>query len=199
ITHSAALVASNQHATISGRGGAGAADALVVAATSAKMGRGTFVSALMSVATRHDVPQSQGEDAQIEPQRPILDVIEIILYPLAKIAAATQIVHLRPSGDACLDHVLLHVPGDLLSEAGHEFRPFRPWSHQRHLAGEDVEQLRELVDTEASQPCSEACGSAVAAMRPHRPAALLCVHPHRAELEHGKRAAVPGDALLQIQ
>src|SRR5215467_7852960 len=149
MTHSAMLVASRHHATITGRGDAGAAAALVVAAISAKIERGAFSSALMCVATRHDVPHRQGKNAQVEPQRPILDVIEVVLYPLAEIAAAAQIVDLRPSGDACLDHVLLHVPWNLLAEAGDEFRPFRSGAHQRHLAGQNVEQLWQLVETEA--------------------------------------------------
>src|SRR5262249_61504519 len=63
------------------------------------------VRVLVRVATGHDVPQGESENAQVEPQRPVVDVIEVILYPLAEIAAPAQVVDLRPAGDPRLDHV----------------------------------------------------------------------------------------------
>src|SRR6266853_2670444 len=106
---------------------------------------------LISIAAAKDVPDSQGEDTQIEPQRPVVDVVQIVLYPLAQVAAAAQIVDLCPTRDPRLHHVLLHVAWNLLPELGDEFGTLRPWTDQRHVAVQDIEKLRKLVEAVASK------------------------------------------------
>src|SRR4029453_16974156 len=75
------------------------------------------------VVALQDMPKRQHQDAQVEPQRPVVDVVEVVLYPLLEIAVPTQVVDLRPTGDSCLDQMLLHVAGDLLAKTLDEFGP----------------------------------------------------------------------------
>jgi len=72
------------------------------------------------------VPQSEREDPQIEPQRPLVDVVEVVLYPLRKGVVAAQIVYLRLTRDARLREALLHVAPNRLQELFDETGPARP-------------------------------------------------------------------------
>ena len=53
-------------------------------------------------------------------QRPVLDVLEVVLDALLERGVAAQAVDLRPAGDARLDHVAVHVVRDALPELLHE-------------------------------------------------------------------------------
>src|SRR6266542_5672996 len=152
----------------------------------------------MGVAARQDVPQRERENAHVEPRRPVVDVIQVVLYPLLEIGVAAQIVHLCPTGDARLDQVLLHVAGDLLPEALDEFRPLRPRSHKRHLATKHVDELRQLVEAVSAQERAESRRTLFALTRPYRAGIGFGAPRHRAELEHREALAVPRDALLPI-
>src|SRR3984893_4192080 len=110
---------------------------------------------LISIAAAKDVPDGQGENTQIEPHRPVVDVVQIVLYPLAQVAAAAQIVHLRPTRDPRFHHVLLHVAWNLLPELGDELGTLGPWTDQRHAAVEHIEKLRKLVEAVASKQRAE--------------------------------------------
>ncbi len=132
----------------------------------------------------------------------------------------------------CVSHGKAAATGDL-PEAGHprEDREARvvlrreqldfPGQHgsrpdQRHLAQQDVDQLRELVEARAAQPPSEWCHPGVVGqlvrcgrvpirrvgrVGPHRGDVLavdgvVVVHGHGAELQHRERDAVTADAHL---
>src|SRR6185437_1639448 len=69
------------------------------------------------VATPENVDHRQRNDAQVEPQRPVLDVVEVALNALVQVRVAAKIVDLRTPGDPGLHQVLLHVAGDFLLEA----------------------------------------------------------------------------------
>src|SRR5664279_5578281 len=93
----------------------------------------------MRVAAGQDVPKGPAEDAQVEHQRPVVDVVEVIFYTAGEVAVAAQVVDLGPAGDAGLDQVFLHVARDLAPELLDEFRTLGTGSDQRHVALQDVE------------------------------------------------------------
>src|SRR4029453_6524950 len=97
------------------------------------------------------MPKRQHQDSQIEPQRPVVDVIEVVLYPLLETTVPTQIVDLPPTGDACLPQMLLHVARDLLAKTLDEFGPLGTGTDERHLAFQNIDQLRQFVEARASQ------------------------------------------------
>ena len=78
------------------------------------------------------------QDAQVKPDRPIADVIQVILYAQRVVSTVAAAVHLPPAGHT-LGHgealaVLWLVPFDHPGEFG-------PWSYQAHVALEHVEEL----------------------------------------------------------
>src|SRR6266567_2153328 len=145
------------------------------------------------------VSDRERENAQVEPHRPVIDVIQVVLYPLAQVAAPAQIVDLRPARDPSFYHVLLHVARDLLAEARDELGPFGARPDKRHLAPEHVEKLRKLVEAQPAQQSAEPCGSRIVLARPHRAARVLGADGHRAELEHREATPVPRHPLLTIE
>src|SRR5258708_16633786 len=100
-------------------------------------------------------PDRHQQNLEVEPDRPIVDIFQIVgdaLAGLQEIAdLAAQAMHLRPPGDARL----YPVPGEIVADRlvvelvsrahGDDMRP-RP--DDRHLAAYDVDELRQLVEAE---------------------------------------------------
>ena len=55
----------------------------------------------------------------------MLNVMKIVLDPLAQIGITTPAVYLRPAGDTRRDDMFFHVIRDLIFELFHEDRTFR--------------------------------------------------------------------------
>src|SRR5258706_15474116 len=86
------------------------------------------------VAALQDVPKRQPENAQVEPERPVVDVEQVVFYTARNVGVAAQVVDLRPAGNAALDQMLLHVAGNALPELLDKLRPLGPRADERHLA-----------------------------------------------------------------
>src|SRR5690242_5269247 len=71
-------------------------------------------------------PQRHEQNSQIQPRRPVRDVVEIVLNTLAKRGIAAPAVDLGPTGDARFHRVTRVVAGDRLDELADEHRPLRP-------------------------------------------------------------------------
>ena len=67
--------------------------------------------------------QGQPHDLEVEPQRPVLDVVEVVLDALLDRGVAAPAVDLRPAGEAGLHLVAQHVLRDPLLELLDEERP----------------------------------------------------------------------------
>src|SRR6267142_1782776 len=80
--------------------------------------------------------EGEPHDLQIEPHRPVLDVIQVVLDPLFDRRVAAPAVHLRPAGDARLHLVAQHVLRDSVLELGDEVRALRTRTDDRHLAAQ---------------------------------------------------------------
>jgi len=93
--------------------------------------------------------EGQQQDLQIEPEGPVLDVINVVLDPLFQCAASAQAVHLRPAGHPRLDQMAWEIMGN---------RPGQPVTW-RGRSGADrsgssrhgnVPELRQLIDIPAA-------------------------------------------------
>src|SRR5262249_47414088 len=62
------------------------------------------------------MPERHPQDVQVEPGRPVRDVVEVVLDALAEGGVAAPAVDLGPASDAGLDAVAGHVVGDRLAE-----------------------------------------------------------------------------------
>src|SRR5215211_7899196 len=74
--------------------------------------------ALMRVAVRPAGESGQEQDAHVQPQRPVVDVIEVVFDSAAHlvvgIGLAPQSIDLGPAGDSRLDVVAAGIEGNLL-------------------------------------------------------------------------------------
>ena len=72
-----------------------------------------------------------------------------------------------------------------------------PRPDQRHVTGEDVDELGQLVHLEAADPVADPGDAGVGTHREQ--AILLGAHPHAAELEHREEAPAPAHPALAVE
>ena len=103
------------------------------------------------------------EDAQVEPQRGVLEVPDVELDPLGP-RQRRAAVDLRPAGQAGPDGEPLPLAVRVVVDLDLQRRA-RP--DQRHLAAQDVDQVRQLVDRRAAQERADARDPRVALVDRH--------------------------------
>src|SRR5215218_3826746 len=146
------------------------------------------------------------DDLQVEPERPVLDVVVVPLDPVVERGLPAQPLHLRPAGQTGLDAMAVAVAVDVLLEGADEVRALRARPDDRHVAAQDVEELRQLVERQAAHDLADARAAVVALDAAGGEARLRHEllgggrrDPHRAELEHVELAAVETDAALAVE
>ena len=97
----------------------------------------------------------QPHDLEVERDRPVLDVVEVVLDALLDRRVAAPAVDLRPAGQARAHLVAQHVLRDPLLELVDEERPLGPRADERHVAAQHVPELRQLVDVGAPQQAAD--------------------------------------------
>ncbi len=83
-------------------------------------------------------------------------MLDALAYLLVAIDLAAAAVNLRPAGDARPDVVAPRIERDALLVFMIVRQRERPRADQRHVAGEDIEELRNLVDVPAPQEAADA-------------------------------------------
>ena len=94
------------------------------------------------LAVAPEAQECQPDDLEVEGQRPVVDVVEVVGDALADRGLAAEVVDLGPAGDAGPDAVAGHVLRVALAEAGDELGSLGARADERHLAPEDVPELR---------------------------------------------------------
>src|SRR5216117_54629 len=148
------------------------------------------------VAVAETGPEGQEEDLQVEAEAPALDVVELVFDPFLDRGLASPAVDLRPARDARLHLVTEHVPGHPPPELLDEARALGARADEAHFTAQDVPELGQLVEAEASEEGPEARAPRIVRPRPDGPGLALGVHAHRAELEHAEALAVQAHPLL---
>src|SRR5882672_7752481 len=143
------------------------------------------------------------EDLEIQPQRPVLDVVEIQLQPLGE-------RELAPSGDLPqAGETRLHAEAlalDALVEEIHVPQRHGARPDEAHLTGQHVEELRKLVEAAATQEAARSrdprvVGDLEDGARGLAQVLELRLSPagvfhHRPELHHPEAPLVEADPLL---
>src|SRR6266702_8498702 len=142
--------------------------------------------ASVRVAAHEAFPESQANDLDVEPEAPVLHVVQIELdaahHLFDAVGFAAIAVDLRPPGDARLDPVAVHVALHQILVDVVVFERMRTRTHHRHLAAQHVDELRQLVEAGAPQERADRGDARVAARGLGDLAGLFLVHPHRTEL-----------------
>src|SRR5499425_1429941 len=103
------------------------------------------------VAVEENAADRHGDDLEVEPEGPSLDVLDVVFDARLQRRVAAEPVHLRPPCDAGLDLVTEHVARHSLTEALHEHGPLGARPHHAHLPAQHVHELRQLVEAEAAE------------------------------------------------
>src|SRR2546430_8939728 len=141
------------------------------------------------------------QDQKVEEQRQILDVVEVVLQFFERIfdRSAVTVFDLGPAGDAGLHGQPFHVVRNLFLEGMDEFRTLGAGSDEAHVAQQDVEELRQLVEPCPSEQRPDPRHSRVTLLRPDRTGSLFRIPAHRAEFVENENAAVLAGAGLAIE
>src|SRR5687767_4705179 len=114
-------------------------------------------SRLVGIAIHEDSAHRREEDADVEPERPPLDIFLVQLYPalcaLDCADLAAQALDLGKSSQAGADAMTASVAAHgllIITVADLHLQRMRPRPDDRHVAADDVEQLRQLVDAQAA-------------------------------------------------
>src|SRR5262249_48704974 len=109
-----------------------------------------------------------------------------------------RVTDLRPSGQPWFDQVTLGVIRDMLFKLFDEDRALWPRPNQTHLAVNDVNQLRQLINPQFANPPAHAGHARILFAGPNR-AVRFGVHAHRTKLDDPKRSIVYPDSLLPVE
>src|SRR5690606_6579651 len=107
---------------------------------------------LVGVAVDEAAENGEQQDADIEPERPVFDIEEVVLEPFAEGCVASEAVDLGPTGHTGLDVLSEHVAAPVFAEALDEFGALGAGADEGHVALEDVEELGEFVEAGSAEP-----------------------------------------------
>ena len=93
----------------------------------------------------------EAQDLQIEPERPMLQIIEVVLNPLANRSVASPAADLSPPSNTRLQRMPRHVAGNISPKNLNEVRPLRARSNQAHVSAQHIDELRQLVQPRRPQ------------------------------------------------
>lgn len=149
----------------------------------------------------HHHAHGPDNDLKIEIEAEIADIVQIVaeLFDHIGGGAVVAMVNLGPAGDTWPDHQPMFVQRHFFFELFDELGPLRPWSHQRHVAGQDMEELRKLIKPALSEQMPDGCNSRILLFRPHRSGMLFGVGDHGAQLSKVKWPAIPAEPLLRVE
>ena len=81
-------------------------------------------------------------DPEVEPDRPVLDVVEVTFDALLNAGIAPPAIDLRPARDPGLGLMAQVIARNLLAEIINKHGALWSWTDQAHVAREDVKKLR---------------------------------------------------------
>jgi hypothetical protein len=96
------------------------------------------------------------DDAEIEQQAPVLQIIEVVFYALLNRSVAAPAVDLRPAGYADLEIMPSTISGNFYGELFNEVRTLWARPNYAHIAFKHIEELWEFVEAGSAQKCADA-------------------------------------------
>src|SRR6267142_3896911 len=88
---------------------------------------------------------SEPQNFQIEPDRPMLQIIKVVFNPFANRSITSPAADLSPAGDTRFQRVPFHVALNISPKNSHEVRPLWTGPYQAHVAAQQVHELTEFV------------------------------------------------------
>jgi len=141
-------------------------------------------------------PDRQENNAHVENEAPVLEIVEIVFDPSLDRGIAAPAVHLSPARNPNFEAVARVVGVNVVKKLLYEIRAFRPGSHNTHVAPKHVEELRKFVEARSPQEDAERGPAWIVLDRPAGIALRRGRDPHGTEFQHGEYVPVEPDALL---
>ncbi len=154
---------------------------------------------MASAGGRRVLPAHEGqpEDLQVEPGRPVFDVVNIVLDAAGEVVTSAQAVDLRPARHARLHEVAGEIMGDLFREVFDVMRTFGARTDEAHVSAQDVPELGQLIQVPATHKTSEAKQPGVAGLGADMDVVRLGgIRRHAAELPEREQASAGAHASL---
>src|SRR5580765_1071270 len=150
---------------------------------------------LRTLAEHHDLHRVE-EDAHIEPERQMLDVVEVVAHLLRLFLEVVRVPQpdLRPARDARANRGPQRVIRDAFSEELEVRDRMRPRAHEIHVATDDVDELGQLVETEFPEPFADPRDPVAVVVHPLRRGPVG--HAHRPEFDQLEPLSVQAEAVL---
>lgn len=148
-----------------------------------------------------DHSHSAEHDFQVEPQRLVLDVIQIVLQFHHRIfdSGTIAIADLRPTGEARFGRESRAIERNLALQLANELRTLGARADHAHLTLDDVPRLRQLIDTSLADEAPHARDAVVILGGPFGLAIALGVLPHGTKLHHLELFAMQSHAILRVE
>ena len=154
---------------------------------------------LVGIGVEEAAPECHEHDLDIQADRPIANVVEIVIDPLVDRGAAAPSVDLCPTREAGFHLVAQHVARDVVAKLFDEDRSFGPWTHEAHVSKKYIPELRQFVEAESPQEGAKARAARVLGVGKDRAAVRLCALNHRTELPHLKDPSIESHSLLDVE
>ena len=100
---------------------------------------------LIRVAANHSGKNRQHDNAQIEKEAPILQVIQIVLQTFLYGSVAAPSIYLRPTRNSGFQPVAVVIASYVVKEFLNEVRPLRPRAYHAHFTLQDINKLRQFI------------------------------------------------------
>src|SRR5487761_24871 len=140
------------------------------------------------------------EDPEIQTNRHVLDIEEVILQLLAGVFDRISIcvTDLSPACNARTDDVTKVIVRNLLAEALYELGPFGPRPDKPHVSPQHVPHLGDFIEPEVAQYAAHSGNPRISIGGPGRPAVCFRIGSHSAKFVTGKDATPQSYASLAV-
>src|SRR5580704_18570549 len=140
-------------------------------------------------------------DQYIQCDRSVLDIEEVILQFFSGVCHGVPVLvaHLRPSGDSRPYHMANAIIGNFLGKPLDKLWSLGAWADKSHVAFQHAPQLRNLIESRASQKSSNPGDARVLISGPRRPGIGLGILTHGAKFIAIKRLARMADSPLCVK
>ena len=85
------------------------------------------------------------QNFQIQPDRPVFNIPQIVFHALLDGRIAAQTIYLRPACDAGAHLLAQQIQRNLLLEMAHMEGNLRSWADEAHIAPEHIEKLWQFI------------------------------------------------------
>src|SRR5215475_124377 len=144
-------------------------------------------------------PDCHPKNFDVQEERPVLDIIQVMLKAWLQRCITAPPVHLGPTSHAGFDTMPQHVARNALTKFLNEYGSFRTWAHQAHVALAHVPKLWQLIQAYTPEEGPYERTAWIVFLSPHGASLTLSTIAHSAKFHHAKDRAIKAHTLLYVE